>query len=490
MKSIRFWVRTGALTTLALSFAGCQVVAPLFGSPETKGIQGASEKAAANSTALGIDFRKELVITDLSVVEDPQRTTGKGPWTFAYLIEQMANGRDTDRFVRDWLETWMRDQTLNGDNVLARQKIKELILDPWPKRSDGRLDLEQAPFRLLAITNRLDVRREGNIGEGRFVFGVIDRHAVPPSAEAVPFTVIFEYGITMEMGNPSYKVGQGKADKDQQRVDAIKKWAQQWHNLGKVPYGPGFNAQLQRITDTFAKAGADRSKPNGSALNQLRTNEIQLGLMEAFSPEGVPQLPLNQIKPWEMREFHVGPSGQLVPVPVAVTPKLALNNSSDLATFINQNEEAILQDRHVMPASMLAGVSLVPGAFDIPGVNSDPPIVWNAPGITNPEARFKFAQNTCSGCHLIESGFEKDGGAFVPGKAFLHVRPRLAGQESELSPFLRGVSVPDPVSGISRDLNDMDRRVDDLQVVLGMKQTSRYYDAKKYFQAPFPAKPH
>lgn len=508
MKNLRYLVSAGLLSAVALSFMGCQA-RPLLGPSEGVDAQGrfdartqsarvgegeSSKKGGGRPQPTGIDFKKELVITDLSVVEDPSRTTGQGPWTFAYLITQMAGGQDPDLFVKNWLNTWMADQTVNGDPVLSRKKIKELILDPWPRiPGTDRLDLNQAPLRLLAITNRLDIRKVGNIGEGRFVFGVLDKSPTPAFGEALPFTVIFEYGITYEMGNPDFDsddMGRGNDNADD-RMKAVRAWAGKWHALGKLPYGPQYNAALQQITDSFARAGANPRKPNGSALNQLRTNEIALSLAEAFGPTG-PTIPIDQIKPWEMREFHVTSSG-LKPVPVALTPHLALNGSAQLADFINKNEKTVLRDRHVMPANMLAGSSLVPGAFnsDAFPIPSDKPIIWNAPGIRNPEARFKFAQNTCSGCHLIESGFEKDGdGAFIPGKAFLHVRPRVAGVEADLSPFMRGVTTKDAVTGRPRTLNDIERRVDDLQVLLGYSRTSKFYDPRTEMESPFPAKTH
>lgn len=508
MKTMRYLVGAGLLSAVTLSFMGCQP-RPLLGpgdgmdaqgrfdsrgkSQATRFEDGENEKGRPGRPQIsGIDYKKELVITDLSVVEDPYRTTGNGPWTFAYLMTQMAGGQDVDRFVKDWLNTWMADQYVNGDPVKARKKVKELILDPWPRiPGTDLLDLTKSPFRLLAITNRLDVRKVGDIGEGRFVFGVVDRNP-GPFGEAVPFTVIFEYGITLQMGDPKLvKVDLSRDNDDvDKRMKAVRNWAAKWHALSALPYGPQFNAGLQEITDTFARAGANPKKPNGSALNQLRTNEIQLSLMEfTFGPQG-PSIPFDQIKPWEMREFHVTRSG-LKPVPVALTPHLALNGSAELANYINKNEKDILKDRHVMPAPMLAGTALVPGAFNSTAQPNDPPLIWNAPGIRNSEARFKFAQNTCSGCHLIESGFEQDtNGGFIAGQAFMHVRPRLAGQESQLSPFMKGVTTKDAVTGKPRTVNDLDRRIDDMMFLVGKSRTSKYYNTATEMENPFPAKVH
>ena len=65
----------------------------------------------------GIDPRKQLMITDLRVVEDPLRTNpANGPqatWTFKYLMENMAGTNDPSLFTMRWLQLWERDQIVN-----------------------------------------------------------------------------------------------------------------------------------------------------------------------------------------------------------------------------------------------------------------------------------------------------------------------------------------------------------------------------------------
>jgi hypothetical protein len=78
---------------------------------------------------------------------------------------------------------------------------------------------------------------------------------------------------------------------------------------------------------------------------------------------------------------------------------------------------------------------------------------WTAPGILNNEARHRFSLNTCNGCH----GFAET------GTAFLHVSPRFPGSEAQLSGFMTGITVFDPVTGDPRTLNDLGRRRVDLQ---------------------------
>jgi len=71
-------------------------------------------------------------------------------------------------------------------------------------------------------------------------------------------------------------------------------------------------------------------------------------------------------------------------------------------------------------------------------------------------ARCSPTLNTCNGCH----------GAVETNTNFLHIAPRLPGQASELSPFLTGTVVPDPITGAPRTLNDLARRNADLKTLV------------------------
>ncbi len=150
-----------------------------------------------------------LMITDLRVVEDSVRTnpnTGRrATWTFKYLMENMAGDNDPEAFTLEWLKHWETDQLVNDQVSPARPSIRELVIDPWLAASGGeRLDLRLAPFKLLAIVNRMDLRVHDQSsvttgGEGRFVFGVLNQDGtpLPPIAGPAPggFTVIFEYEL-------------------------------------------------------------------------------------------------------------------------------------------------------------------------------------------------------------------------------------------------------------------------------------------------------
>lgn len=400
-------------------------------------------------TARAPDVARELMITDLSVVEDPVRTAGRGAWTFANLMEQMvpanpANPQAVQDAAADMvlamLQTWSTPQTINGLVVPARTAIQTTI-NAWPKLPNGKLDLTQAPVRLLAIVNRMDVRNidKGSAGEGRFVFGVLDDSGNPRS-----FTMIFEYNLPA------------------QTLADVRQWGKFWHDLGTQTMGtPEYNTALQGVTDKFSRNGLQFGRLNGNPINQVRTNEIDLSF------------------PWELREFNLGLNTagltRLLPAPVKNNPDLSFNigstNAALLTKYINDNAQSILLETHETPAALDGnGKAVVTGGTRFTAgssINQMPK--WDASGLALPaggaklsdgtaatvgDLMHKFAINTCNGCH--NSREAKSG--------FLQIDVRGAGEESILSGFLTSTEpTPDPRTGTPRVLNDLGRRVTDLQ---------------------------
>jgi hypothetical protein len=390
----------------------------VFDATSGASVSGQLEYVLAAPEGCFVKPSRELFVTDLSIVEDPIRTSFDGPagdprtgaWAFGHLIEQAA---PTDArgpaFVEDLFGSWLVDQTVNDFTVAARPNIESFLLREWPRRSDGHIDLARAPLRLLAIVNRIDLRSlaSGHAGQGRFVFGVLDAAGL-----ANPFTLILEYRIPAS----------SKED--------VLAWARAWHELGELPFpSEAFNARLQAITDRFTSRGAEPHGVNGSALSTVRTDEIALAA------------------PWELRQFSLSRTdGLLHLAPVDVTPDIGYLGSPILADFVSRNERAIL-----------AGTFVVPLRFEGQPFRggSAPNLLepWTAPGIQSPEARRAFSLGTCSGCHSIpETGTE-----------FVHVRPRDVGNTAVLSAFLSGAAVSDPVDGEFRTFNDLQRRKADLE---------------------------
>ncbi len=411
--------------------------------PDTLLIDDGTGSGEALAAPLAIDPARSLMIIHPSVIEDPTRTfnpcsdigTRMGKWTFGYLMTQMANqtqtGIDPRLFTRQWLAHWEAQQTINGFAVPGRSAVRDKVIIPWELASGGLgspLDLSEAPFRLLAIVNRIDLRgnsgyTQNNAGEARFVFGVIDRTASASTCCVVSeMTVILEYGI------------------DRSSCEQVKSWAQQWAALSSIPMPSAqFNQALENITEQFVRAGVAPHKVNGSALNQLRTNE--------FLPP--------QTGNWELREFKLTPgpedpfvaNGQLKMTTVKLTPDEQFNNTATLGNYIVANQAQVCADQHIVPLQFGGGPFLGGNSFV-------PPTFWDSPAFLCPpnpncNVEFKFSFNTCSGCHFGETN-----------TSFYHIRPTPFGQPPLLSPFLSGVvNVNDPRCGAPvNTFDEMNRR--------------------------------
>lgn len=425
-----------------------------------------------------------LMVTDLGVVEDPSRTfnpctgvgTAMGAWTFGKLITDMANGTiPAEDFVKGWLETWMTPAitTVNGDGIAARTNILNQIIRPWIQRTTPAavvdasnwktfpLDLKFAPFKLLAIVNRIDLRGNSgysisNAGEGRFVFGVVNNTCNP-----LRFTVIFEYGVPKN------------------RCTALKAYAQQWYDLkAMTPGTPAYNTALEAITIQFTGAGAGgASKPNGSSLNQIRTNELAIG------------------SPWELREFNIDKaSHQLFLTTVKQEPAEKFNrlafpvatvaDQTILANYVNANTADILANTYEVPLNFAAVPFLGGKAHtETPGHFWDAVATPAAGSITNDNARHVFSINTCSGCHggegRTQTGNLINDPAGVSHQPFLQIAPQPFGTKATLAAFLTGdpaqpdglFKITDPAnrpagSPAVRGFNDLQRRAEDLEAFI------------------------
>ena len=351
---------------------------------------------------------RSLLIRHTSVVEDPVRTSNAdgGVWTFGHLLQQLATsapapGNDAARVAEALFRSYTLPQLINGFEVAARSGMERRVLTPWPRTSDGKLDLTLAPLRLLAIVHRLDLAEQnpGFAGEGRFVFGVLDR-----SGASLLFTLIVEYLL---QGEP-------------------RDWARSVHALeAQVFPSEAYNRALADLTERYVRPDWTAPNPTGAALVRVRSNENALG----------------QDGRWQMRELHWSQgSGLFEPAGLALTPDASWNHSAQLAHFIEQRQDSILTETHTVPARLDAQPFQAGAVFNV----LDP---WDAPGIASPQARRLFSLNTCDGCH--------GGETFT---AFFHVFPRTPGMPSQLSGFLTGTKVREPATGEERAYGELARR--------------------------------
>jgi hypothetical protein len=329
-----------------------------------------------------IERFRELEIVDEAIVGDPRaKNAGAGPWSFRHAMEELAPSPiAAGGFVRGWLDAWSAADPERGAGLQAR------VVCPWLRATAGNgcdeacarctasaLDLDAAPFRLIAIANRIDLGRmpdaRSPAGEGRLVFAVTDGPGDVDSAAALDATVILEYALP----------GGSPAD-----------WAGAWHALSAFDEpDDGYKQALAGVTEAFVR----RSASGASALSQVRVQEA------AFGPSRV------------FRELALDESGALAPRGLRNTPRAALNDAADLRGFVTQNRSAVLADLHVLPAAMRADA--IDGA-----------LVWTLGGVDEP-LRKAFAEGTCNGCHVSEA-------ASLDG---FHVSPHALGV-AKLSPFV------------------------------------------------------
>ncbi|MEL0094259.1 MAG: hypothetical protein VW875_00345 [Planctomycetaceae bacterium] len=373
-----------------------------------------------------IDIERVLMITDLKVVEHPIYTDPKSPapyWTFKHLMTQMSGKVPPSKFVENWLNQWLEDQTVGHGVAVARSAMNDLIIAPWRKASGGgKLDLNKAPFKLLAIVNRMDLRSvDGtevrSAGEGRLVFGTLDSEGKPLGRG---FYIIFEYNLAAS------------------NLHELNQWARKWERLQAHPIeSRRYSDELSKITRSFTdrQLGPDK---HSFHLNQVRTNEVALG------------------RPWELREFKIiQDQPTLTQVPVAGTPDFEFFNNTKQG---RQTLGAILQLMDGLPDSILG--SSAPTPFGVP---------WKPANVTS-DQRHQFALFTCSGCHHTETDALFTHIAFPEDNNL----PDSLGNQAALSGFLTGIKVKDPLDdSITRKFNDLERRQIDFAELLNDTRKGR-----------------
>ncbi len=315
-----------------------------------------------------IDAEKELLIRDLSVVEDP-RAKAMGPWAFGGIIEEIAPAdASKNGFTERWLRQWPTVTHLNGFSVEPRRFERYRML--WPAEARAGLELEKAPFRLLSLVYRPDIaNEEAPYGEFRLVYSGVR----PSDRQGVQFLLIFEFRIPGERGQ----------------------WAKAFHRLGGLPFGSAYNSELEKLTRRLA------TREN---FLRVRTNDFYADTI------------------WELRQFELDRSGDLVQVPLTNTPDLEFDEGKPreaiLFDLLRENETKIIDGTFRFPESFLAGAAWVPGDS----------FRWlpNSRSRLAPEVGRKISEGTCNGCHGGETR-----------TIFSHIGPRGERSRAPISPYLR-----------------------------------------------------
>ena len=426
---------------------------------------------------------KELIISDLRVVESPQAEY-PGKLSFGYLMEQAFGKKKAPEVVRDWLMSWEKDYKIAGRKVEARPDVRTLVIDPWKKRDgyepgcgrEWQPDFSNAPFNLLAIVNRMDMGanpetlpalnldteplssgRNQSIAPGFFLPVNVPRSEVPftipnnpsgrtnqyygstPGLDAQAGEGRFVFGLVDADGNPTkggftliLEYGLPAAS----RRENLYQWAADWHSLGEHPeFNNDYLTALVEVTGKFTtRRKIINGKTEASTASQLiriRTNDGVFGETREF------------------REFRLTPSNMLTPSPVAGTAadeffvKRSRANRA-LSKWLNDQQFETLNPNArrnnnppptVRPSGSLANVALpeklrvgkkfIPvatGAAKVAGNDKDHHFAGRG---MSEEMRRNFSMQTCTGCHCGETGSE-----------YFHIAPRKQGTAARLSAFL------------------------------------------------------
>nr|MBP6314196.1 hypothetical protein [Chitinophagaceae bacterium] len=455
----------------------------------------------------------------------PASGNSSGAWTFGTLMGNIANtaltGVSTKEFLKKWIKTWTVTQRVgtfadvnnhNYDNVVARSNVRLHLIDPWitkvwtvsppanqpntPPTSQeitnngweyywdllDETDLvNNAPFKLMAIVNRVDTRGNAaytaevtNAGETRFIFTLLNPVTGKPPLHNDPQGVIFGanasgiidwvgMNVIIEYGNPITN-----------NCD-LKSFVQQWYDLSSYTLGSSqYNDALELITNQVTdKNMAVGKNVNNSALNQIRSNERILSRRITGQGFGQTGLAWDEMD-WELRQFQLesGNNGDgnlhlsaLTNTPVDETASDHYLSSTHTYNYADQylnstfgnlqdnnvtvaipdlllnwiygpngnsiNRIRVSKGNHNIPETFLAGVArLYKETVQYFGFDWQyaPPTVYDpntydeaadAPDLLAKTIRHQISLNTCQGCHGGENKTN-----------FTHVFPRGYGEEA------------------------------------------------------------
>ncbi len=318
---------------------------------------------------IAVDRHKELLVTDRAVLSGARvdGARAEAPWSFRHLVEALAAPGDAQAFVATWLASWQSTSTAPAQGSLAllpRPDVRSELVCPWLRLTPANgcdetcahctsetFDLARAPFRLLAIVNRLDLAEtpqgcKDDAAEVRFVFVA----TTPGASTTLPFNVIFEYGAN----------GANGAEAADPRA---------WHGLASLA-DERYAGTLERIM----RSVTDLPHPS---LKQLRTSE-NLGTSRGTS--------------WELRQFERGDTG-LAASALTNTARDAVDDTPALADHVNAHFSEITSGDNAITSDLRAAFSTMPRAD----------FRWTTPD--GPSSMVDlFGLSTCNGCHAGHRG--------------------------------------------------------------------------------------
>ncbi len=226
-------------------------------------------------------IERSLMITDPSVVDsraasshlDDPSSTGLGVFSFAHMMQSLAGSQNASAFAETFLTQLATRQVVNGfvteptlSAVRSAPENNEPLtaLNRWCRTSDGQLDLSRAPFRLIAIVNRPDLRSSSeDVGELRFIYSLLLTDDACQTSQSPGVLPVVQSGtgvaVIFEFAQPAAS------------CSAAHALAGQWQALADLGFGAGYNAALQTLTEGVLGLRTS-GRPNGSQLNHVRVN--------------------------------------------------------------------------------------------------------------------------------------------------------------------------------------------------------------------------
>ena len=416
-----------------------------------------------------VAVEKEMLITALEVVGSPEANY-PGVWSFGHLLDEAYGPEESRKIVAQWLENWAKGTqpapfSTTPAPVPGRENLDALVIAPWKLRDGYREgqkepwlpNLSNAPFRLLAIVNRMDIAKRAEAaalvsttptyytdtensflanadgGEARFVFGAVDSRGEPLAGG---MTLIFEYGL------------------DAPLPGRVTDWARAWHKLGEhQAFDAAYRAELSKFTRLVTNK---RPKTESRSENTPRKTDLHERLWEEAASESRQLLRIRSNdgacgKLREFRQFNAATVG-LVAARLPGTPDdvfFAKGSKENrwLAGWIEEQRVAPKEVRDRFQPGQEIPASLkteIPTAFALPlnfgsgrdarrvsgfvatVVNNDKKFHWEGWGLRDEALRRNFSVQTCCGCHCGDTGTE-----------FFHVAPRRVDELAPVSKFLR-----------------------------------------------------
>lgn len=321
----------------------------------------------------------EVMIIDTAIVDSEEATIGD--LSFQALMARLTNSQTTTKdLVLSFMSTWDDPVQINNILVAPRTSVRLEMINNWKNRdnqsgvsdANWQMNMENAPFHLLAINSRFDLFdfSKDKVGEGRLTFGMDNGF--------FGYTMIFECDL------------RGNTENDRLR------WAKRWHQLSNL------NKFSQAYMDTLVSIVKDFSSSHED-LSQLRTNEF-------FD------------SPWELREMKINDnSGLFEEVTRKQSPSIHHQGSPLLRDYVITHTDELLEGNHTILDSF-QGEDFMAGQSTY-----GPNFTWQVSGLNSRQdsALDVITFISCVGCH----------GGLEPNTGFTHIKPRNMGFESNLSSF-------------------------------------------------------